>query len=189
MRAVLVAGVDEVGMGPLAGPVMAAAVILPRSCRIEGLADSKALTPEKREVLAIEIKLRAIAWAVGSASVEEIDAVNILRAGLLAMCRAVGALRLLPALALVDGNRPPSLPCAVRTIIKGDALVPVISAASIIAKVTRDAQMRVLDAWYPGYGFARHKGYSTPEHFHALGRLGPCPIHRRSFEPVQRLLR
>ncbi len=185
---VLTAGVDEVGMGPMAGPVVAAAVILRRCCKIEGLADSKQLSAKKRETLVEVIKQNAIAWSLGRAEVEEIDELNILRAGLLAMQRAVAGLNPQPGMALVDGVRAPALPCAVKTVVRGDATVPAISAASILAKVARDAEMCALDARYPGYDFANHKGYCTAEHLAALQRLGVCPIHRRSFEPVRRVL-
>ncbi len=185
---VLTAGVDEVGMGPMAGPVVAAAVILRRCCKIEGLADSKQLSAKKRETLVEVIKQNAIAWSLGRAEVEEIDELNILRAGLLAMQRAVAGLNPQPGMALVDGARAPALPCAVKTVVRGDATVPAISAASILAKVARDAEMCALDARYPGYDFANHKGYCTAEHLAALQRLGVCPIHRRSFEPVRRVL-
>ncbi len=186
----LVAGVDEAGRGPLAGPVVAAAVILDPARPIPGLADSKVLTPVQRENLAEAIQARALAWALGRAEVEEIDAFNILQATLLAMQRAVAALTLKPELALVDGNRAPRLGCRVKTIVKGDATVAAISAASILAKVARDAEMCKLDTNYPGYGFARHKGYPTVGHLAALDRLGVSPVHRRSFGPIQsRLLR
>lgn len=185
---VLTAGVDEVGMGPMAGPVIAAAVILRRCCKIEGLADSKQLSAKKREALVEVIKQNAIAWSLGRAEVEEIDELNILHAGLLAMQRAVTGLDPQPELALVDGVRAPSLSCTVKTVIKGDATVPAISAASILAKVARDAEMCAMDARYPGYDFANHKGYCTAEHLAALQRLGACPIHRRSFDPVRRAL-
>ncbi len=181
---VLVCGVDEAGRGPLAGPVHAAAVILDRKRRINGLADSKVLTAERREVLAARIKERAIAWAVASASVEEIDRINIFHASMLAMRRAVEQLGVRPDEAWVDGNHYPDLGCKGRAIVDGDALHPVISAASIIAKTTRDAEMCALHERYPQYGFERHKGYATAEHLDALGRLGPCEIHRRSFYPV-----
>ena len=184
----LVAGIDEAGRGPLAGPVVAAAVILDHTRPIEGLADSKILSAAQRETLALQIRLHATAWAVGQASVEEIDRINILQATLLAMQRAVLSLQCVPTLALVDGNQAPRLSCAVRTIVRGDASEPSISAASILAKVTRDAILRDLDLEYPGYGFAGHKGYSTPEHIKALESLGPTRIHRCSFEPVRRLL-
>lgn len=180
-----VAGVDEAGRGPLAGPVFAAAVVLDPSRSIRGLADSKTLEPKHREELAVLIRERALAWAVGRAEVEEIDTINILHATLLAMQRAVAALSLLPQMIMVDGNRAPTVNCRVRTIVKGDATVPAISAASILAKVTRDAEMCDLETRYPGYGFAKHKGYGTGEHLQALDRLGVCPIHRRSFGPVR----
>lgn len=181
-----VAGVDEVGRGPLAGPVMAAAVILDPARPIDGLADSKLLTEQKREQLHILIQERAIAWAVGRAEIEEIDQINILQASLLAMRRAVLALRPQPEFALIDGNRCPALPCPAEAIIKGDMTVAAISAASILAKVTRDREMVELDQLYPGYGFASHKGYPTKAHLTALARLGITPIHRRSFGPVKK---
>jgi ribonuclease HII len=184
VRTILVAGIDEAGRGPLAGPVVAAAVILDPKRRIRGLADSKVLAPERREELAVLIRERAVAWATGSADVEEIDRINILHATMLAMTRAVAALSVAPEEALVDGNRCPTLSCRVRAIVKGDRDVKAISAASIIAKTTRDALLRELDKLYPAYGFAQHKGYGTPEHLAALERHGPCPIHRRSFAPV-----
>ena len=177
-------GVDEAGRGPLAGPVHAAAVILDRKRRINGLADSKVLTAERREVLAGRIKERAIAWAVASASVDEIDRLNIFHASMLAMRRAVEQLGVPPDEAWVDGNHCPDLGCRARAIVDGDALHPVISAASILAKTTRDAEMCALHERYPHYGFDRHKGYGTPEHLDALGRVGPCEIHRRSFYAV-----
>jgi ribonuclease HII len=180
----LVCGVDEAGRGPLAGPVHAAAVILDPKRRINGLADSKVLTPERREVLGARIKERAVAWAVACASVEEIDRLNIFHASMLAMRRAVGQLGVRPGEAWVDGNHCPDLGCKARAIVDGDALHPVISAASIIAKTTRDAEMRALHERYPQYGFDRHKGYATAEHLDALGRVGPCEIHRRSFHAV-----
>ncbi len=186
-RAELVAGVDEVGRGPLAGPVVTAAVILDPARPIAGLRDSKALAPARREALAALIRERALAWALGRAEVEEIDAHNILQATLLAMARAVLALPVAPDRLLVDGNQSPRVPWPVETVVKGDALVPAISAASILAKVARDAEMVELDARYPGYGLAGHKGYPTREHLEALARLGPSPIHRRSFAPVARL--
>lgn len=177
------AGVDEVGRGCLAGPVYAAAVILPQRHGLRGLADSKQLSAEQREALAPRIRERALAWAVGIATVEEIDRVNILRASFLAMARAVEALTVRPELCLVDGNQVPELGCPVRTIVGGDASVRSIMAASIIAKVARDAELLRLDAEYPHYGFARHKGYATPEHRAALQQHGPCGIHRMSFAP------
>lgn len=178
-------GVDEAGRGPLAGAVFAAAVILDPVQPIDGLADSKALSPARREVLAGLIRERSLAWAVASASPEEIDALNILQASLLAMARAVESLATVPSEVWVDGTHQPrvSLPC--RAIVRGDSLVPAISAASILAKTARDAEMLAFDARFPGYGFARHKGYPTPEHLEAIGRLGPSPIHRRSFAPVR----
>ena len=183
-RLVLVAGVDEAGRGPLAGPVVAAAVILDPKRPIRGLADSKVLTPERREELAVKIRDRAIAWSTGAADVGEIDTINIFWATMLAMRRAVEALPVSPEEALVDGNRCPDLTCRVRAIVKGDRDVRAISAASIIAKTTRDAMLREFDKVYPVYGFAQHKGYATPEHLAALDAHGPCPIHRRSFAPV-----
>jgi ribonuclease HII len=176
--------VDEAGRGPLAGPVYAAAVILDKKRRINGLADSKVLPAERREVLAARIKERAIAWAVASASVEEIDRINIFHASMLAMRRAVQQLGVQPEEAWVDGNHFPDLGCRGKAIVDGDALHPVISAASILAKTARDAEMRALHERYPRYGFDRHKGYATSEHLDALGRQGPCEIHRRSFYAV-----
>src|SRR6185436_328672 len=182
---VVVCGVDEAGRGPLAGPVYAAAVILDPARRINGLADSKVLTAERREVLAERIRERAVAWAVAYASVAEIDAINIFRASLLAMRRAVEALSVAPQEAWVDGTHCPDLACRARAIVDGDATHKVISAASILAKTARDAEMARLHERYPYYGFDRHKGYSTPEHLESLAKLGPCEIHRRSFEPVR----
>ena len=184
MDSVLVCGVDEAGRGPLAGPVYAAAVILDKKRRINGLADSKVLTPDRREVLARRIKDRAIAWAIASATVEEIDRINIFHASMLAMRRAVQALRVRPGEAWVDGNHCPDLGCRARAIVDGDALHPVISAASILAKTARDAEMCALHERYPQYGFDKHKGYGTSEHLESLGRVGPCEIHRRSFYAV-----
>ena len=183
-----VAGVDEVGRGPLAGPVVAAAVILDPRRPIDGLRDSKRLTPARREALAGLIRERALAWALGRAEVEEIDRLNILQATLLAMVRAVAGLAVPPALVLVDGNRCPDLPMPCRALVKGDDRVAAIAAAAILAKVTRDAEMAELDTRHPGYGLAAHKGYPTREHLAALERLGPSPVHRRSFAPVRRLL-
>jgi len=183
-HSLLVCGIDEAGRGPLAGPVHAAAVILDKKRRINGLADSKVLTPERREVLAARIKERALAWAVASASVEEIDRINIFHASMLAMRRAVGRLGVRPDEAWVDGNHCPDLGCRAKAIVDGDALHPAISAASIIAKTARDAEMRALHERFPQYGFERHKGYATADHLDALGRLGPCEIHRRSFHAV-----
>lgn len=181
----LVAGVDEVGRGPLAGDVVAAAVILPPGCDLPGLDDSKKLSPARREALSGDIKACAIAWATGRASVAEIDALNILQASLLAMYRAVAALGPAPDFVLVDGNRLPTWPYTAAAVVGGDALVPAISAASIVAKVTRDAEMLLLESAFPGYGFAIHKGYPTPAHLAALARLGPSPAHRLSFAPVR----
>ncbi len=186
--AILIAGVDEVGRGPLAGPVVAAAVILDPARPIAGLADSKKLSPARREQLSVEIRAKAWAWALGRAEVAEIDRLNILHASLLAMRRAVAALSIAPDQALVDGNRCPKLACPCEAIVKGDATVPVIGAASILAKVARDAELRELHDRYPQYDFARHKGYPTAAHLDALRRYGPCPEHRRSFAPVAALL-
>lgn len=184
----LVCGVDEVGRGPLAGPVVAAAVILDPDRPIDGLADSKKLSEKRRETLYERIRERALSWSVGRAEVAEIDEINILQASLLAMQRAVAGLSIGPQQALVDGNRVPELQCDARAIIGGDACEPCISAASIIAKVTRDREMIALDAVYPGYGLARHKGYPTRQHLDSLAVLGASEIHRRSFAPVRRLL-
>lgn len=184
----LIAGVDEAGRGPLAGPVLAAAVILDSSRPIDGLADSKTLSPARRERLAEEIRGKALAWALGRAEVEEIDRLNILHASLLAMQRAVSGLSRVPDQVLVDGNRCPPLACPCRAIVRGDATVPAIGAASILAKVERDAELRQLHERYPDYGFARHKGYPTAVHLDALRRLGPCPEHRRSYAPVAAVL-
>jgi ribonuclease HII len=185
----LLCGVDEAGRGPLAGRVFAAAVILdPSKPRINGLADSKVLTADMREELAARIRQRALAWAVASASVEEIDRINILRASLLAMKRAVEALGMEPGEVCVDGLYTIDVAFRCRAIVNGDALVKAISAASILAKTARDAEMRAMDDRYPGYGFASHKGYASPEHLAALKARGPCEIHRRSFEPVRALL-
>lgn len=185
----LIAGVDEAGRGPLAGPVAAAAVILHPERTIHGLADSKRLTPDQREALDQEIRAKALTFAVAFATVEEIDRINILQASLLAMQRAVENLSVIPQRALVDGNRRPQLACPVETIVKGDATVAAISAASILAKVARDREMQILDGKFPGYGFARHKGYPTRAHLAALREFGPCELHRRSFRPVRELLR
>lgn len=181
-----IAGVDEAGRGPLAGPVVVAAVILDPRRPIAGLADSKQLTEKRRDRLAIEIRERALAWAIISVEADEIDRINILQASLIGMSRALIALSLRPALALIDGNRlPRELPCPGRAIIGGDALEPAISAASILAKTTRDQRLVALHDEYPDYGFARHKGYPTPTHLHALHEHGPCVQHRRSFAPVR----
>lgn len=187
-EASIVCGVDEVGRGPLAGPVVAAAVILDPERPIEGLADSKKLSEKKRERLFPKICDRALAWSIGRAEVAEIDQINILQASLLAMQRAVEGLALRPEHALVDGNRLPVLECPAEAIVQGDATVECISAASIVAKVTRDREMIELDQRYPGYGLAKHKGYPTKFHMEALRELGVTQIHRRSFGPVKRLL-
>ncbi len=184
----LVAGVDEVGRGPLAGPVVTAAVILDPEHPIDGLMDSKKLSEKRREELSVLIKENSLAWSIGRAEVEEIDEINILQATMLAMQRAVAGLSPAPKHALIDGNRCPQLTCTAEAIIKGDGLVPSISAASIIAKVSRDNEMVELDALYPGYGLAGHKGYPTKVHRDALIELGVTPIHRRSFGPVKRAL-
>jgi ribonuclease HII len=184
-----VAGVDEAGRGPLAGPVVVAAVILDPRRPIDGLADSKVLSEAQRDELAPRIRAQALAWSVVAVDIDEIERLNILGATLVGMERALRALEMAPVLALIDGNRlPKNLPCRARAIVDGDATEPAIGAASILAKTERDRIMRELDGAHPGYGFARHKGYSTPEHLGALERLGPCPIHRRGFEPVRRLL-
>lgn len=184
----LIAGVDEVGRGPLAGAVIAAAVILDPNHPIEGLTDSKKLTEKRREVLALEIKEKSFCWALGRAEIEEIDEINILHASLLAMKRAVEALTIEPQHCLVDGNRCPDLKCSSEAIVKGDLKIKSISAASIIAKVARDHEMVELDKLYPGYGLAKHKGYPTKFHIQALQDLGVTPIHRTSFAPVKKLL-
>ena len=184
----LVAGVDEAGRGPLAGPVVAAAVILDDLHPIAGLADSKKLTPARRAALYDEIRAKALCCSIAEASVQEIDELNILQATMLAMRRAVLGLRLKPVLVLVDGNRIPVLDMQAEAIIKGDALVQAISAASILAKVHRDRWCEQLHAQYPAYGFAGHKGYGTPAHLTALQAHGACPEHRRSFSPVSQLL-
>ncbi len=178
-------GVDEVGRGPLIGDVVAAAVILDPDNPIEGLADSKALTEKKRERLYGEIKEKALAWCVAAATPAEIDELNILHASMLAMQRAVEGLSIAPDYALVDGNRCPALACPSEPVVKGDAKVAEISAASILAKVDRDRQMLALHQQHPDYGFDRHKGYPTPQHLEALERLGALPEHRRSFRPVR----
>lgn len=184
----LVCGVDEAGRGPLCGSVVAAAVILDPARPIEGLADSKRLTAKRRERLAAQIRERALAWAVAEAGVEEIDRLNILHASLLAMRRAVEALPFAPALVRVDGNCCPELDLPCEAVVGGDALVAEISAASILAKTVRDETMNLLDAQYPQYGFARHKGYPTPEHLAALRDHGALACHRRSFGPVRAIL-
>ena len=183
----IVAGVDEVGRGPLAGDVVAAAVILGDSSPA-GLTDSKALSPRQRERLAETIRSEAVSWSLGRATVAEIDELNILQASLLAMWRDVEGLSVQPSLVLVDGNHLPRWSYEARAIVKGDLIEPAISAASIVAKVTRDSEMVILDDQYPGYGFATHKGYPTKAHLAALASLGVSPVHRRSFGPVKRLL-
>lgn len=184
----LVVGVDEVGRGPLIGDVVAAAVILDPNNPIEGLGDSKAISAKKRELLYPQIKEKALAWCIASASPAEIDELNILHATMLAMQRAVAGLAIVPDYALIDGNRCPTLSCPAEPVVKGDAKVAEIGAASILAKVERDRQMLALDEYFPDYGFARHKGYPTPEHLAALERLGPLAEHRRSFRPVRERL-
>lgn len=186
----LVAGVDEAGRGPLAGPVVAAAVVLDPSRPLEGLADSKVLSPGRRNQLAVDIRHGCLAWGVGRADAAEIDAINILQATLLAMRRALLALHARPTHVIVDGNRCPSLlgtglDCTIESVVSGDSRVACVSAASILAKVVRDDLMRKLDTCYPGYGLARHKGYATAAHRAALSELGPSPLHRHSFAPVQ----
>lgn len=183
-----IAGVDEAGCGPLAGPVIAAAVILNPAKPIAGLADSKKLTAKRREALALLIQEHALAWAIGRAEVAEIDQLNILRARLKAMQRAVTALSQPPTLALIDGNFCPDLVCEARAIIGGDQTEPAICAASILAKVSRDQEMLDMEQIYPGYGFAQHKGYPTKAHLLALQNLGVSPIHRLSFGPVKKCL-
>lgn len=184
----LLAGVDEVGRGPLAGPVVTAAVILDPERPIDGLMDSKMLTGERREELALIIKQQAVAWSLGRCEVHEIDQYNIYQATLIAMERAVAGLLPAPEYILVDGNCCPKWRWASEPVIKGDSRVEAISAASILAKVARDTEMVELDSRFPGYGFASHKGYSTPMHMESLGRLGATPIHRRSFRPVREAL-
>jgi len=186
----LTAGVDEAGRGPLAGPVVAAAVILEPSRPVAGLADSKVLSPARREVVAATIRTQSLAWSLGWADAAEIDTLNILQATMLAMRRALAALSVPPQHVIIDGNRCPDLSglafdCTAEAVVKGDSLVASVSAASILAKVARDEHMRVLDGRYPGYGLADHKGYPTAAHIAALRRLGPSPVHRRSFAPVQ----
>ena len=184
----IICGVDEAGRGPIAGPVYAAAVVLDAGRPIEGLRDSKLLSASRREGLTQLIRKNSSAFSVGIASVEEIDRLNILQATLLAMQRAVEALGVLPDEAWIDGNRCPSLRCPARSIIRGDRLHAVISAASILAKTARDSEMRRMHERFPHYGFDRHKGYPTPEHLALLERFGPTAIHRRSFAPVRRML-
>lgn len=181
----LVAGVDEAGRGPLAGPVVAAAVILDADHPISGLADSKKLSAKRREILFEEIRAKSLCCSIAQASVKEIDNLNILQATMLAMRRAVEGLRLAPVKVLIDGNRLPVMRFEAEAIVKGDVTVPVISAASILAKVFRDQLLDEMDAAYPQYGFAKHKGYGTAQHLQALRIYGPSPIHRRSFAPVR----
>lgn len=178
------AGVDEVGRGPLAGDVIAAAVILPANHGIKGLADSKAISAYQREVLYQDIIKQAVCYSVARATVEEIDRFNILQSTLMAMRRAVKSLQIQPDFVAVDGNRLPQWEYKSEAIVKGDGKVEVISAASIVAKVIRDAEMKEMDNVYPGYGFDANKGYPTAQHLEALKRIGPCPIHRRSFSPL-----
>lgn len=187
-KANLIAGVDEVGRGPLVGAVVTAAVILDPANPIKGLTDSKKLTEKKRNALYDEIKEKALCWAIGRAEPEEIDELNILWATMKAMERAVAGLSITPDMVLIDGNRCPKLPMASQAVIKGDSLVQEISAASIIAKVTRDREMEELDKLYPDYGFAKHKGYPTVFHMEKLALLGATPYHRKSFAPVKRAL-
>lgn len=187
-REIVICGVDEAGRGPLAGPVFAAAVILSDTCSLEGLADSKRLSAKQRTRLFPQIQAQSVSWAIAHASVEEIDLLNILQASLLAMRRAVEHLAIVPREILVDGNRAPSVPMPVRTIVRGDATVPAISAASILAKVARDRCMDELHEQFPQYGFDRHKGYGTAAHMEALERWGASAVHRRSFAPVRRVV-
>ncbi len=184
----IIAGVDEAGRGPLAGPVIVAAVVLNPDRPISGLDDSKKLNEKRREDLFALIVERSRAWTVIEIGTLEIDRINILQATLLGMKQAVEQLLPPPSLALIDGNQAPKLDCAVRTIVRGDSLEPAISAASILAKVTRDRLMRKLHIEYPDYGFDRHKGYPTADHLARLARYGPCPIHRRSFAPVRKVM-
>ena len=184
----LICGVDEAGRGPLAGAVFAAAVILDPTKPITGLADSKKLSEKKRDALAIEIKAKALAWAIASSSVEEIDEINILQASLLAMKRAVEALSVVPNEVLVDGLHCPKLPMPMRSIVQGDSKEQAISAASILAKTARDADLYQLDKLYPEYGFAKHKGYPTPLHMQMLEQHGVLSIHRKSYAPVKKIL-
>ena len=183
-----IAGVDEVGRGPLVGAVVTAAVILDPNNPIEGLNDSKKLTEKKRLILAEEIKAKALAWSLGRAERHEIDEINILKATMLAMQRAVNGLKIHPDFVLIDGNKCPILTCPAQAVVKGDSLVPAISAASSLAIVTRDAEMDVLHQQYPQYGFADHKGYPTAKHLAALKEHGPIMEHRRSFKPVTEAL-
>lgn len=184
----LIAGVDEVGRGPLVGAVVTAAVILDPNNPIEGLTDSKKLSEKKRNALFIEIKEKALSWSLGRCEPEEIDQLNILQATMVAMQRAIAGLDIQPNFALIDGNKVPQLPMPGQAVVKGDLRVAEISAASILAKVTRDAEMEVLDEQYPDYGFAKHKGYPTKAHFEALEKFGAIEQHRKSFKPVKRAL-
>lgn len=184
-----IAGVDEVGRGPLVGDVVTAAVILDPNKPIEGLADSKKLSEKKRNLLAEQIKSQALSWCIASASVDEIDELNILHATMLAMSRAVAGLHVMPNFVFVDGNKMPKLPMPAQTVVKGDARVQQISAASIIAKVARDEQMIALDEQFPQYGFAKHKGYPTKDHMQALKQFGAISHHRKSFKPVAQAIR
>ncbi len=184
----LIAGVDEVGRGPLAGPVVTAAVILDPNKPIEGLADSKKLSHKRRVALSEEIKEKALAWSLGRSEIEEIDQINILQATMVAMQRAVASLTIKPTKVLVDGNRTPDFSIPAEAIIKGDGKIPAISAASIIAKVSRDQEMCEMDKQFPGYGFASHKGYGTKQHLAAIEQLGICAIHRKSFAPIKNKL-
>lgn len=186
---VLTAGLDEVGRGALAGPVVAAAVCLNPSRPVAGLADSKKLTPLRRQQLAEQISQRALAWGIGLATADEVDQINVLEASMLAMQRAFSRLGISPQLAVVDGNRAPQLPCRCQTIVGGDGLHAAIAAASILAKVERDHFMRMHHLLWSDYGFAAHKGYGTAAHLQQLARFGPCAQHRRSFAPVQRAAR
>jgi len=188
MQPELIAGIDEVGRGPLAGPVIAAAVILDPARIPQGLADSKKLSEKRREQLAVEIRDSALSWALGRCEVAEIDDINILQASLLAMKRAVESLDVQPVHALVDGSKLPDLACSAEAIVQGDSKVAAISAASILAKVARDAEMLELHARYPQFGFDQHKGYPTATHRAALIEHGPCPEHRRSYRPVREAL-
>ena len=184
----LLAGVDEVGRGPLAGDVVTAAVILDPKNPIAGLADSKKLTDKRRQLLAVEIRERALCWHISRSTVAEIDSYNILQATMMAMVRAVDGLSICPEYVAVDGNRMPPWNYNGETVVKGDDKVPAISAASILAKVFRDSEMIAFDDEYPGYGFAGHKGYGTKKHMEAIQQLGPSPIHRQTFEPVKSIL-
>jgi len=184
----LIAGVDEVGRGPLAGDVVTAAVILDPTKPIVGLNDSKKLSEKKREALFDEIKEKALYYSIARASAQEIDEINILQATMLAMYRAVDGLEVTPGFVYVDGNRLPQWPYKAEAVVQGDGKIPEISAASILAKVTRDREVLVFDEQYPGYGFASHKGYPTKQHLEALSRLGATPLHRKSFKPVAKAL-